>query len=725
MRRIIISCSLAAALTLAVLSSVQAQQAATQPKAKPGKSGAAKVAAAPSYGNADAITEDELKVYDYFLASDQLEGRYFPSRGYDTAALYVASHLAEWGLKPGGSTTGTNGPLQPYFMPIEMAARTLVPEDSKASLTAPAGGGGGRGAGGGGAGGGQGGGGGGGRAGRGNAAPAPPTTTDFEYGKEWTVGGGGGGGRGGGGVEALDVSANLIFAGNGYVITKGNVNPYQGLDVKGKIIVVAGVPPELAAQQGGGGRGRGGRGGAAAPAAGAASQAAGAAGAQPPDAAAQPAAAAGGGRGAAPPNPLGEACTDFWTPEQYGAKNGALAVITVANFTQLATMSGGGAAGRGGRGGGGRGGAALNGPPFSPVKFAPTPACPAVPSVTAGLELTNALFQGETVNSSQIFYDTGSNTKLDSFALNAVKKLSLHVAVHVEQGHAENVVGILEGSDPVLKNEFVVMSAHLDHIGLTTPQPDGHTVNNGADDDGSGSTGLLGVAHAYAVGAAKGIRPKRSIIFLWNGGEERGLWGSQYFTQFPPIDLGKVVANLNMDMIGRTKNANSVDPAANHFLVDPGEVLVVGPNISSDDLEQTIETTNASYQKLKINHFYDVTAPDATHDNLGPAPNGQRIFYRSDHYNFAKMGIPIAFFTVGLHVDYHRPTDTPEKIDYKEIQTVSKTVAAVGWQLANDPGRPKLKTNLPDQLIKDMETAKKAGWGKITPVLPPLPGEPY
>ena len=723
MRRIIISCSFAAALAIAVLSSVQAQPAA-QAKAKPGKSGAAKVAPAPSYGNADAITEDELKVYDYFLASDQLEGRYFPSRGYDTAALYVASHLAEWGLKPGGSTTGTNGPLQPYFMPIEMAAKTLVPEDSKASLTAPAAGGG-RGGFGGGAGGGQGGGARGGQGGGAGAAPAPPTTTDFEYGKEWTVGGGGGGGgRGGAAAEALDVSANLIFAGNGYVINKTKINPYEGIDVKGKIIVVAGLPPELAAQQGGGGRGRGGRGGAGTPAPAAAGQAAAAAGAPAtPDAAAQPAAAGGGGRGAAPPNPLGEACTDFLTPEQYGAKNGALAVVTVANFTQLATMSNAGAAGRGGRGG--RGGAALNGPPFSPVKFVQTPACPAAPSVTAGLELTNALFQGERVNGSQIFYDTGSNTKLDSFALNAVKKLNLHVAVHVEQGHAENVIGILEGSDPVLKNEFVVMSAHLDHIGLTVPQPDGHTVNNGADDDGSGSTGLLGVAHAYAAGAAKGIRPKRSILFLWNGGEERGLWGSQYFAQFPPIDLSMVVANLNMDMIGRTKNPNSVDNNAQHFLVDPGEVLIIGPNISSDDLGQTIDTTNAGYQKLKINHFYDVTAPDATHDNLGPQPNGQRIFYRSDHYNFAKMGVPIAFFTIGLHVDYHRPTDTPEKIDYKEIQVISKTVAAVGWQLSNQQGRPKLKSVLPDQLIKDMDTAKKAGWGKITPVLPPLPGEPY
>jgi hypothetical protein len=109
------------------------------------KKPAAKAAPAPSYGNADSITEDELKVYDYFLASDQLEGRNFPSRGYDTAALYVASHLAEWGLKPGGSTSGTNGPLQPYFMPIEMVSREIVPDDSKITLVAPAGGNGGSG----------------------------------------------------------------------------------------------------------------------------------------------------------------------------------------------------------------------------------------------------------------------------------------------------------------------------------------------------------------------------------------------------------------------------------------------------------------------------------------------------------------------------------------------------------------------------------------------------
>jgi hypothetical protein len=185
-------------------------------------------------------------------------------------------------------------------------------------------------------------------------------------------------------------------------------------------------------------------------------------------------------------------------------------------------------------------------------------------------------------------------------------------------------------------------------------------------------------------------------------------------------------------MIGRTQNPNSVDNDSSHRLVKHGDVMVVGPNISSDDMEKTIETVNASYQKLGLDHFYDVVAPDKGHDDIGPgitAENplgrGQGIFYRSDHFNFAKMGIPIAFFTIGLHVDYHRTTDTPEKIDYKEIEIVSKTVAAVGWVLATQPNRPQLKASLPARLVTDMKTAKETGWGKVAPVMPPLPGEPY
>ena len=637
MRRVIASFSPIIAVSLSLFF---ARGATRPPRASASK--ATKTRATAQYGNADSIGENELKVYDYFLASDQLEGRNLPSRGYDTAALYVASHLAEWGLKPGGSTSDTNGPLQPYFMPFALVTREVVGEESKASITGPPpfnfGGG-----------------------------PAELRTTDFAYGKDWTVAPSGGGFRGLPPANSFDVSGTLVFVGNGYVINQSHINPYDGLNVQGKIIVVAGLPREIAAMQG----------------------------------------RRGGGA-----NPLGENCTDYLTPEEYAAKNGALAVVRIADFQQLNAMTAERAA-------------SFNGPPYQVTKFEDQPACPSAPSIVAGIEMTNYLLAGEKASPAQVFYSAGANSKEASFEMNANKKLTLHAVIRSQEGHGENVVGILEGADPALRDEYVVISAHLDHIGLSAPLPNGHNVNNGADDDGSGSTGLLAIARSFAQGAARGVRPKRTIIFLWNGGEEKGLWGSRYFNEFPPIDLTKVVADLNMDMIGRTKNPNSVDPNPTHVLVNPGEVMLVGPNVSSDDLEKTIETVNNSYQKLGLNHFYDVTAPDATHDNLGPGPNGQRIFYRSDHYNFARMGIPIAFFSDGLHVDYHRPTDTPEKIDFQEIQQVSKTVAAVAWVLGNQAGRPKLNAKLPDQLVKDMKSAETDGWGKITPVLPPLPGEPF
>ncbi len=657
----IIRISLLALFSIAVLFAV----AQAQP---PQKSKNAKSNAPMTYGNAESITEEEMKVYDYFLASDQLEGRNLPSRGYDTAALYVASHLAEWKLKPGGSTSGTNGPLQPYLMPFELVTRQIVAEATKASITAPAP------AGRGGAGGG--GGGGGARGG----APAPLRTTEYELGKDWNVTTGGALFRSTNPMETIDLSANMVFVGNGYVVNKSNANPYEGLDVRGKIIVTAGVPPELAALQAQLAAGRG-----------------------------------GAGRGGPIQNPLGVNCTDYLTPDEAAAKNGAVGVINIANFQQVSAMVNP-PAGRG---------PAINGPAYQVPKFIQPLPCPSVPSIVAGLGLTNAIFQGEKMNAGAVFYAAGANTKMDSFALSDQKKISLHVVGKNDQGHGENVVGILEGSDPVLKNEFVIISAHLDHIGLSAPLPDGHNVNNGADDDGSGSTGLLAIARAFAEGAAKGMRPKRTIMFLWNGGEEKGLWGSRYFAQYPPVDITKVVANLNMDMIGRTMNPNSVDPDPTHRISNPGEIMIVGPRVSSDDMQKTIETVNNSYLKLNLDDFYDTTAPDEHHDSAGPPPNGQRIFYRSDHYNFARVGVPIAFFTTGLHVDYHRPTDTPEKIDYHEIQVVSKTVFAVGWVLANQAGRPQLKANLPDALIQDMKTAKDQGWGKLTPVMPPLPGMPY
>jgi hypothetical protein len=207
-------------------------QAAPQQKAPKGKVQAVTV------GNANAISQDELKEYIYFLSSDLMEGRYAPSRGYDTAALYIASNLKKWGVKPGGSQIGTEGPLQPYLMPIELTSSSLDAAGMKLSLVVPAAARGGRGGAGA-----QGGGG----AGAPPAAQAGPR--EYEYMKEWTIsagGGFGGGARGGGAPSPAEiVNAQLAFVGNGYIINKTNANPYQDLDVRGKVMIVAGQPAEV------------------------------------------------------------------------------------------------------------------------------------------------------------------------------------------------------------------------------------------------------------------------------------------------------------------------------------------------------------------------------------------------------------------------------------------------------------------------------------------------
>src|SRR5258706_1006262 len=187
MRRIIVSTSIVCSLAVFVSVRIANSAPPSKPGSTPSKPGSAKdkTSATVGYGNSDSMTEEEMKVYDYFLASDQLEGRNLPSRGYDTAALYVASHLAEWGLKPGGSTTNTNGPLQLYFMPFELVGKQAIAEESKASITAPV------------------------RAGRGGApGPARPQTTDFEYGKDWTVSAGG---RGAPPPPTLKVNGHFLF----------------------------------------------------------------------------------------------------------------------------------------------------------------------------------------------------------------------------------------------------------------------------------------------------------------------------------------------------------------------------------------------------------------------------------------------------------------------------------------------------------------------------------
>jgi Zn-dependent M28 family amino/carboxypeptidase len=242
------------------------------------------------------------------------------------------------------------------------------------------------------------------------------------------------------------------------------------------------------------------------------------------------------------------------------------------------------------------------------------------------------------------------------------------------------VVGVIEGADPVLKKEYVAIGAHYDHVGMAR-NGDGDRIYNGADDDGSGTVANLAIAQALAKSPE---RPKRSVIFVWHAGEEKGLWGSEFFTSNPTVPIERIVTQLNIDMIGRSKKEGDANPA-NKDLTGPNELYIIGSRMMSTELGNLSEEVNRSYLNLTFNYKYD--------DPNDP----ERFFYRSDHFNYAKRGIPIIFYFSGVHEDYHGLADTADKIDYQKMEKIARTVYAMMWRLANEPARPKVDKPLPAQ----------------------------
>ncbi len=269
-------------------------------------------------------------------------------------------------------------------------------------------------------------------------------------------------------------------------------------------------------------------------------------------------------------------------------------------------------------------------------------------------------------------------------ALNTDKSVSFNAAIKSERVFTQNVVAIWEGSDPVLKTEMVAVGAHYDHVGMNPNAKGDDKIWNGADDDGSGTTAILSMAEALAKSAK---RPKRSVLFVWHCGEEKGLWGSQYFTSFPTVALDKIVAQLNIDMIGRTKKVGDAN-VKNAELSGEKEVYVIGSKMMSTQLGALSEKVNNSFLKLNYNYRYD----DPTDKN--------GFFFHSDHFNYAHKGIPIIFWFDGVHEDYHQPGDEPQKIDYNKMQMVTRTVFLTMWELADLKQRPKVDKQLPPELMR-------------------------
>jgi hypothetical protein len=370
-------------------------------------------------------------------------------------------------------------------------------------------------------------------------------------------------------------------------------------------------------------------------------------------------------RGISSSDLVGKRGEDWMNPAEYAQKQGVAAIVIIPDFQYLANWD--------------RNRARITERGMMKVdKFQPR-AGAQMPLIVVSPRVANVLFQGEKQDAISIFESAGHLP--EPFMLSADKNLSLTVKVKSEAMTTQNVVAVFEGEDAVLKNEYVALGAHYDHVGVGVPV-NGDAIYNGADDDGSGTTALLSMAESLRKAS---VRPKRSVLFVWHAGEEKGLWGSRYFTDYPTVPLDKIVTQLNIDMIGRSKKAGDTNPL-NRELSGPNEIYVIGSKMMSTELGELTETVNKQYLNLTYDYRYDDPAD----------PN--RFFFRSDHYNYARKGIPIVFFFDGEHEDYHKPGDSVDKIDFQKMEKVARTIYLTLWEVANRAARPKVDKVLPAQI---------------------------
>jgi hypothetical protein len=560
------------------------------------------------------ISESDLKEWLSYLSSDQLQGRQIFTEGYGLAAAYVAEHLKAWGVKPLGDA-GT------YFESVKLKGYKVA---RNSSVIVTAGG----------------------------------ETKTFRHGAHVTFPFGSGG------------TQTLTFSGAEFV-GYGRPADFEGRNVRDKLVVWM---PNLAPAAAGG-------------------------------------VVRGGGAGGAAINVRGaKAAIGFvLTPPAATPADQALAQAQDAlqkaadAVRQAQTQLQGG-----GRGGVPAGRGAATPPDFTTVLNV---ALPIPPQITGDEAFFDALFSGASVKFSEVMAKAQKGEALAPLSLAASVTITVdNLYETVSEQLSRNVVGMIEGTDPRLKDTYVLFGAHLDHIGYSqagggnAPSPTGcrtrsdtaqaavrqagkivqnpgrgrggasppapaprppfeqrDIINNGADDDGSGSTAMLAIAKAFASGP----KPRRSVVFVWHSGEEAGLYGSRYNADFPVVPLEKIQTQLNMDMVGRDDCDNLEGDYRN-------TLFVVGADRISTDLHNMIVGTNRTFQK-----------PLTLDYELNDAGDPESVYTRSDHYSYAAKGIPIAFFTTGLHPDYHRVSDTVDKILFPKMARIAQLVYQTGFSIAD------------------------------------------
>jgi hypothetical protein len=490
----------------------------------------------PSTETTNSINAIDLKKHLSFLASDELGGRYTFSRGNRIAARYLASQLESYGYR-GAARDGS------FFQKVPLAYRTI--DATKSAMTL-------------------------------NFAAAKK---EFKYGEDFIA------------DKPMDmnIKGELVFVGNGIVSSKLKRDDYEGLDVKGKIVVA--INPEPAALS-----------------------------------------AAG--------------ISDDGLIEQTAMERGAAGIIFISSNDVWLYLKSFGS------------GEQLSLPPR------PNASGKVLPTIQAGPNLIKTIAAALSKPASSLMVFDAKPMK--AAPLNYTAELKVGVTVK-DSPPAQNVVGILEGTDAKLKDEYLTVSAHYDHLDVSS---DGQ-VYNGADDDGTGTSAVLEIAQAFSL-----ERPKRSILIIFHTGEELGLFGSEFNTDYEPVvPLNKIVADLNIDMIGRSRPEGDTD-ARDKELTDKNSIYIIGSDKISTEFHKLNEQTNADTQKLRFDYLYN----DENHP--------QRFYYRSDHYNYGKHGIPIIFYFTGVHRDYHQTTDDVDKIDFVKMERINRMIFAFGWRIANLDHRP-------------------------------------
>lgn len=539
-------------------------------------------------GGAASIRPSDLRTWLTYIASDELQGRAVYSTGIGLAAAYVADHLREWGVRPGGDDGS-------YFQTVRVLG---IRSTNRSRLVVTVG----------------------------------DETRTFANGEGIRFPSNVGGSR----TVRVD---RVEFAGYGVDAPLAGREDYAGRDVAGAAVVWLGA------------------------------------------------------RG---PKGLGDGYQRIVNGRSRYAtdQRGAVAAIGAA----AAPPAGAGARGAGG----GRGGRAqqIPTPDFTTVQRLDQPLPPTPNGEDALFEF---LFSQAEVPYAELKRLADAQEDLPRFSLEGVT-MTFEIDAEYEvvrTQYAHNVVGIVDGSDPALRDTYVAIGAHLDHVGYAEgeladdgdaprrPQAPGRIrqgfeqdrIWNGADDDGSGIVGVMAVARAFA----QGPRPPRSLLFVWHTGEERGLLGSRFYADYPTVPLDRIVAQVNVDMIGRNRD----DKASEADTVYP-----VGSDRISSELDGVLRAANAALARPLVLD-YELNDPNDL----------EQIYYRSDHYSYAAKGVPVVFLTTGLHPDYHANTDDVSKIEFDKLARVAGLIHATGLRLASLE-RPLVRDNLGPRTGRSVRTSQ-------------------